>query len=377
MAHQDGIEQAGRAADGDAAVRFRARLLDAAAEAIIATDRQLRITYCNAGTEGLLRRTREETIGLSATALVAPDRAEDIERIEHLLGAGRVVRDFETVLRRADGTDVDVSVSMSNQTTPSGEPAGAIAIVRDITERVRVERAAAANAARANRAEREVMRAAAERAAAERASQAKSELLSRVSHELRTPLNSVLGFAQLLDDAQLEDPLDRRSVAQILQAAQRLVELTDDVLGFARATEAGGRSARARQEERDLTILFVADDPSHLRALEVVVEGRDQVNLVTTTEGRRGIELAREIRPDLLLLSASLSDLPTRDALTQLRADGAMESTWVVVVDALDEAEPAEDEGSAAEGCCTPMGLGRLVRLVEGLATDADVRGAA
>lgn len=377
MAHQDGIEQAGRAADGDDAVRFQARLLDAAAEAIIATDRQLRITYCNAGTEGLLRRTREETIGLSATALVAPDRAEDIERIEHLLGAGRVVRDFETVLRRADGTDVDVSVSMSNQTTPSGEPAGAIAIVRDITERVRVERAAAANAARANRAEREVMRAAAERAAAERASQAKSELLSRVSHELRTPLNSVLGFAQLLDDAQLEDPLDRRSVAQILQAAQRLVELTDDVLGFARATEAGGRSARARQEERDLTILFVADDPSHLRALEVVVEGRDQVNLVTTTEGRRGIELAREIRPDLLLLSASLSDLPTRDALTQLRADGAMESTWVVVVDALDEAEPAEDEGSAAEGCCTPMGLGRLVRLVEGLATDADVRGAA
>jgi CheY-like chemotaxis protein len=63
------------------------------------------------------------------------------------------------------------------------------------------------------------------------------ETLRRMGHDLRSPLNAVLGFAQLLDLADLE-PDQRDAVAQILQAGTRLVDLINDLIELARI-EAG------------------------------------------------------------------------------------------------------------------------------------------
>jgi signal transduction histidine kinase/CheY-like chemotaxis protein len=74
-------------------------------------------------------------------------------------------------------------------------------------------------------------------AEAGRANRAKSEFLSRMSHELRTPLNGVLGFAQLLEQDQLEDD-QRECVEQILKGGRHLLALINEVLDIARI-EAG------------------------------------------------------------------------------------------------------------------------------------------
>jgi CheY-like chemotaxis protein len=63
------------------------------------------------------------------------------------------------------------------------------------------------------------------------------DTLRRLGHDLRSPLNAVLGFAQLLDLADLE-PDQRDAVAQILQAGTRLVDLINDVIELTRI-EAG------------------------------------------------------------------------------------------------------------------------------------------
>ena len=389
----------------DEAVRFQAGLLDAVAEAIVATDRQLRITYCNAGTESLLQRSRAETLGESTSAFIAPHRRDDIERIEHLLVSGLTIRDFETVVRRADGTDVEVSMSVTCQTNSAGQPNGAIAIIRDISERVRSTRDAAANAERSAAAERHAAAATFARAGAQRANEAEAERLARLSHSMRTPLNSVLGFAQLLEDAELADPVDRRSVAQILQAGRRLLALVDEVVDdtdaidalrhgggaepvieLDRPTSTGGdglpvrprRQPGARPDDRELTILYVDDDPAHLRAVEAVVAARGHVDLVTTTGGRRGIELAHALRPDLLLLSAGLADVATSDALAQLRADGTLEATCVMVVNALAPGEsPERRTGTRGTDAAHAVDLGRLLRVVDGLATTRFARASA
>ena len=68
---------------------------------------------------------------------------------------------------------------------------------------------------------------------AERASNAKSEFLSRVSHELRTPLNAMLGFTQLLELEELEDP-STEYVEQISKAGDHLLALINEVLDIAR-----------------------------------------------------------------------------------------------------------------------------------------------
>jgi signal transduction histidine kinase len=82
-------------------------------------------------------------------------------------------------------------------------------------------------------ANRELHRA---RARADRANQAKSEFLSRVSHEIRTPLHAILGFAQLLEMADLPAD-DHKSVTMILSAGQHLLDLINDLLDIGRIEE--------------------------------------------------------------------------------------------------------------------------------------------
>ncbi len=64
------------------------------------------------------------------------------------------------------------------------------------------------------------------------ATQAKNNFLSRTSHELRTPLNAILGFAQLLEMAELADD-DRDSAARILDAGRHLLNLINQLIDTA------------------------------------------------------------------------------------------------------------------------------------------------
>jgi PAS domain S-box-containing protein len=73
--------------------------------------------------------------------------------------------------------------------------------------------------------------------AAEKANQAKSEFLANISHEVRTPLNAMFGLAQVGARHTAGTPTER-TFDQILDAAQHLLELVNDVLDFSKI-EAG------------------------------------------------------------------------------------------------------------------------------------------
>jgi len=97
--------------------------------------------------------------------------------------------------------------------------------------------------ARADAREREALEAQARdalaqvAAAAEQASQAKSDFLANMSHELRTPLNAILGYAQLLQRAQLEDK-QMKAVRVINHSGNHLLSLITDILDLSKI-EAG------------------------------------------------------------------------------------------------------------------------------------------
>lgn len=120
---------------------------------------------------------------------------------------------------------------------------------------------------------------------ADRANQAKSEFLSRMSHELRTPLNGILGFAQLLQIANLPER-QKRSAQHINKAGRHLLDLINEVLDLARV------------ESGQLTTSL---EPVNL--LEAI---RDVEDLLKPQADQRNItiELAtRETDPNLLVLA--------------------------------------------------------------------------
>lgn len=79
---------------------------------------------------------------------------------------------------------------------------------------------------------------AARNAQLEAADRHKDEFLSVISHELRTPLNFIMGFASILEDG-IQGPLTAEqegSVAKILQGAERMLRLVNDLLEYAKLT---------------------------------------------------------------------------------------------------------------------------------------------
>jgi CheY-like chemotaxis protein len=79
------------------------------------------------------------------------------------------------------------------------------------------------------------------------------------------------------------------------------------------------------------TVLYIEDDPSSRHLLEVLFERRPDLRLLTASEGRQGLDLARAHRPDLILLDLHLQDMDGEAVLRALRLTPELRHTPVVV----------------------------------------------
>jgi signal transduction histidine kinase/ActR/RegA family two-component response regulator len=80
-------------------------------------------------------------------------------------------------------------------------------------------------------------------------------------------------------------------------------------------------------------VVYIEDNLSNLRLLEAVL-GDVGIEVVPAMQGRIGLELARELRPSLVLLDKHLPDMNGIEVLRRLRADPATASIPVVIVTA-------------------------------------------
>ena len=68
---------------------------------------------------------------------------------------------------------------------------------------------------------------------AEKANRSKSLFLSSMSHELRTPLNAILGFSQLINLKNKDEPIQEYN-EEILNAGKHLLDLINEILDLAK-----------------------------------------------------------------------------------------------------------------------------------------------
>jgi protein-histidine pros-kinase len=163
---------------------------------------------------------------------------------------------------RKDGSEFAAEISLSPINTPEGQLV--TAVIRDVTERKRLEEA------RARSLELE-----AQNRRAQEASRLKSEFLANMSHELRTPLNAIIGFSALLH-AGKAGPLSETQteyLGDILVSSRHLLQLINDVLDLAKVE--AGRVDIAPQEV-DL-VRVAAEVKDILRGL--AVEKRVEITL--------------------------------------------------------------------------------------------------
>ncbi len=82
------------------------------------------------------------------------------------------------------------------------------------------------------------------------------------------------------------------------------------------------------------TVLYIEDNVGNVRLLERLLVHRPNVRLLTTLEGSVGVDLARQHRPDLILLDVHMPDLSGFEVLELLRADERTAAIPVVMLSA-------------------------------------------
>jgi len=120
--------------------RRLAEIVESTDDAIISTDLSAVISTWNKGAERLYGYTAEEMTGTPIRALVPPGRYEEELAILARIRCGERVEARDTVRRHKDGTLVDVLLTVSPLKNAAGEVVGGCSIVRDITDRKRLER---------------------------------------------------------------------------------------------------------------------------------------------------------------------------------------------------------------------------------------------
>jgi PAS domain S-box-containing protein len=119
--------------------RLLAAIVESSDDAIISKDLNGIITSWNNGAERMFGYTAAEIVGHPVTELIPPDRQQEEPDILARLRNGLRIDHYETIRRRKDGSDIDVSLTVSPVKDETGKTVGASKIARDITERKRAE----------------------------------------------------------------------------------------------------------------------------------------------------------------------------------------------------------------------------------------------
>lgn len=215
---------------------------------------------------------------------------------------------------------------------------------------------------------------------AERSSREKSEFMSRISHELRTPLNAIVGFGQLMamDKVEPLGPAQRARLEDMQQSGRALLRLIDALLEVAGVND-GPQGAPAPDEdppaaacgsgsaaEPSRQVLYVEDEPLNVVLMQEIFRGQPAWTLHVARDGTEGVEMAREVRPDLALIDMNLPDFNGIEVLRRLRADPALKGLRCIALsaDAMADQISAAREAGFDDYWTKPIDLTRLLAAI-------------
>jgi PAS domain S-box-containing protein len=199
--------------------RLLAAIVESSNDAIISKSLDGIIQTWNAAAEQLFGFTAKEVVGRHISIVIPPERIAEEERIIARLRAGQRVEQFETERVRSDGERLIVALTISPIKDDAGNVVGASKIVRDVTQRKRLEdnlRVLAANLSENDRR--------------------KNEFLATLAHELRNPLAPMSNMLEVVKRADGDGKILNQAHETIERQLGQMVRLVDDLLDLNRIT---------------------------------------------------------------------------------------------------------------------------------------------
>jgi PAS domain S-box-containing protein len=230
------------------AQQFTASLIENSLDMIIAVDRQRRIIEFNPAAERTFGYTRAEVLGQDISMLYATP--QESERVRQLVRAeGSVV--VEAQNRRKNGEIFPVLLSISPLKNTAGQVIGTMGVSRDITALRRVEEQRVRN----------------ERLAA------LGQMAAALAHEINNPLQAIRSALDLILDFPLPEHEREENLGIIRQEIERLSQVTERILRFARPAPGTRRMVSLSDLVRQT--LRLADKYLQHRRIHVACELQD------------------------------------------------------------------------------------------------------
>lgn len=243
-------------------------ILDHVADAIIVFDDQKHVKYWSRSAQKIFGYSRKNIIENNITAMI-PAIPEIIKSLKLSPGAAdnddREYRECSGITEDEQTFPIDISITKTGINSHTEY----VCIVRDISERKKIE---------------EQLKQTAERE--KQANVAKSVFLANMSHEFRTPMNAIMGYSELLCSKSFSK-LSTEKVKEYLQdiqsASSHLLALIDDILDLSRI-EAG-------KESSEPELISVGDLMRNL------------LDIIQVLADKSGIHIINKISPDIMLFA--------------------------------------------------------------------------
>jgi PAS domain S-box-containing protein len=131
----------------------------------------------------------------------------------------------------------------------------------------------------------------------------------------------------------------------------------------------GGATPRqlARAGETQIVVLYIEDNLANFGLVQNILRHRPEIKMLAAMQGRLGIELAIEHRPDLILLDIHLPDIDGYEVLRLLRKEPDTREITVIVVSS--DVTPPEIERLRAAGAddylTKPLDLKHIIGVMD------------
>jgi len=228
-------------------------IFEESTDAIWITSEDGKFVDFNPATVELFGYTEEELRNINVAELYY--NSYDRERARKMLAEKGILRDYEIMLKKKDGTKIDCIVNASYWRSADGKQRGYQGIIRDITEKKRNE---------------ELQR---NKEIAERSSRLKQRFLANMSHEIRTPITSIVGLTHLILKTNLT-PQQAEYVEGIKTSSEHLLALVNDILDFSKIEEGKIKfhAIEFNLDEHIVQLIKTMEFSAHNKGLELLYE---------------------------------------------------------------------------------------------------------